>query len=87
MTALAGVWQRALEEYQEFVDAGDPKKDSKDPEHIFCMGYVFGVAFGLALSTVRRDLVKTFTPQFRERGWLDEHQGFKTTGRSGGKDG
>lgn len=71
MTGLEGVWGRAREEYLEFVANGS---HSNEPEHLFCMGYVFGVAFGLALSTVRPDMVATFATQFRERGWLDEHE-------------
>ncbi|MCI0464411.1 MAG: hypothetical protein L0Z62_46345 [Gemmataceae bacterium] len=76
MTALQGVWARALEEYRE-LQANSTGSD--DPEHQFCMGYVFGAAFGLALSTVRPDLVRTFEPQFRKRGWLDQHNGRKPT--------
>lgn len=74
MTALQGVWARAMEEYRQW-DAAGP--GSQEPEHLFCSGYVFGVAFGLALSTVRPDFVKVFAPQFRKRGWLKEHEGFK----------
>jgi hypothetical protein len=71
MTALQGVWARAQEEFREFQAAGS---GSKEPEHLFCSGYLFGVAFGLALSTVRPDLVRSFAPQFRKRGWLKEHE-------------
>ena len=71
MTALQGIWARALEEYREHQASG-PASD--DPEHVFCLAYVYGVAFGLALSTVRPDLVQTFEPQFRRRGWLQEHE-------------
>jgi hypothetical protein len=74
MNALQGIWARAVEEYREFEAAGP---GSDDPEHLFCQGYVFGVAFGLALSSVRPDLVRRFVPQFRQRGWLQEHEGYK----------
>jgi hypothetical protein len=71
MSALQGVWARAQEEYR-LHQAGGPGPD--DPEQLFCLAYVYGVAFGLALSTVRRDLVEKFEPQFRARGWLQEHE-------------
>lgn len=70
MNVLEGVWSRAQEEWQEFSTQGEC---TSDPEALFCMGYIFGCAFGLALSSVRLDLVKIFEPQFRQRGWLDEH--------------
>jgi hypothetical protein len=72
MTALQGVRKRAMEEYRQFEAAG---KGSQEPQDLFCSGYLFGVAFGLALSTVRPDMVRVFAPQFRKRGWLKEHEG------------
>jgi len=74
MNALQGVWARAQEEYQAHQASGP---GSTDPEHLFCLAYLYGVAFGLALSTVRSDLVQTFEPQFRARGWLQEHEDFE----------
>src|SRR5262245_50318212 len=74
MTALQGIWARALQEYREWEAAGS---GSQGPEAVFCQGYVLGVAFGLALASVRPDLVETFVPQFRRRGWLQEHEGFQ----------
>lgn len=71
MTALQGVWARAVEEYREYAAAGP---GSEEPEHMFCQGYLFGVAFGLALSTVRPDFVQRFAPIYRQRGWLQEHE-------------
>ena len=71
MTVLQGLWARALEQYRALEEAATM---SKEPEHIFCIGYLFGSAFGLALSTVRPDLVKVFEPMFRQRGWLQEHE-------------
>jgi hypothetical protein len=64
MSALQGVWARAQDEYQEHLASG-PGPD--DPEQLFCLAYLYGVAFGLALSTVRPDLVAKFEPQFRAR--------------------
>jgi hypothetical protein len=78
MNALEGVWARAAEEYKMHVESGP---GSEEPEHVFCLAYVYGVAFGLALSTVRPDLAKTFEPQFRKRGWLKEHEKFRPPGK------
>jgi hypothetical protein len=71
MNALEGIWERALQEWKEYQESGEY---SKEPEHLFCMGYVFGCGLGLALSTVRPELVSTFEPIYRERGWLKGHK-------------
>ncbi len=76
MTALEGIWKKAEEEWQT-LQPNFTRAALKNPEYLFCQGFVFGAAFGLALSTVRPDLVKTFEPIIRERGWLDEHDGYK----------
>ncbi len=72
MSALEAVWAKAHEEYKQHLSNGT---GSNEPEDLFCLAYVYGVAYGLALSTVRPDLVRKFEPQFRERGWLQEHEG------------
>jgi hypothetical protein len=64
-TALKGVWAYAELELKEL-----PTNTDNSPKTMFCLGYLFGCAFGLALSTVRKDLVKTFVPVFNKRGWL-----------------
>ena len=71
----------------EYRELQQNSTGSNEPEHMFCLGYVFGAGFGLALSTVRPDLVRSFEPQFRARGWLAEHgdPGPNSDGGNGGQ--
>ncbi|HEY1380715.1 MAG TPA: hypothetical protein VGF55_28190 [Gemmataceae bacterium] len=76
MNALEGVWENALEEFRDWQDSD---RRSDDLQRAFCYGYVFGTAFGLALSTVRPGLVRKFEQHYRERGWLDGHEKFESS--------
>ena len=72
MTALQGVWEVAVKEFREWEAA---EEGSREPEHVFCQGFLFGVAYGLALSSSRPDMVKEFEAICREHGGLPEPEG------------